>query len=251
MLVSYLVKTVMEIDSILRSANIGSCIELACGWRTEIYTPDVANSIRKKLKEFESENFGHVPSDQLEEILNALSSYPAGEAYVRSEPGNCNDGKDKYNDAYSYSDLFVFWYTRKSKVVRWNVNSFISSYPLRKDFYIIRNHGIAWKVLFPERYNLLLHYRNVRKLRPLGVQLLGDLALEEAVDINPKFRLALVRADRRIWLLTPIGPHQVPSPRVFTVAGAYQKITGYRLPRGKNAGWKNIEPAFVMAALGR
>lgn len=224
------------------------------GHSIALFDSDLPDRIWGAVKDAESKTTArHLDPSHVDEIINALGSYPSGEAWASGGARRRKSGKFSRLLA-----LIVEWFVfRKRKIVNWSVvESDASRSPVPVLYgpgYSIETDNSRWirRALLQKRTVLAQHLKIARQLRPLGVRVPDGEILEKAVEIFPHARIALVQALNPVtyqYLLTPLGFCKV-SWRVRSVTGAFEEITGRRLP--KNATWEKIEPLFVMAALAK
>lgn len=222
-----------------------------------LFDSNLPDQIRCAVKDAESRTASkRFDSSHIDKILDALSIYPAGEAWATGGKYRCFKKEQFSNALY----LRVIWLTfRKKKIVYWNVVKCDTAYfsvpvlygpgcSIKTDDSIKRYNRL---IFFSGRMILAQHYAIARQLRPLGVRLPDGEILRKVVVMLPQARIALVDTSgsesyRR--LLTPMGSWRVLGDR-RSVGGAFKEITGRRLP--KDATWEKVEPFFVMAALSR
>lgn len=210
-----------------------------------LYSPSLPDAIRDAIRNVEKRARARFlnPTD-VEKILDALHNSPAGYA--------CADGGAVANSTY----LYICWYSRRDKHVLWNVSRISASQakwgraPSCEIDLGLCGREHAYRCLFPERYDRLVHLKSMRQLKLLGIAV-PDGILISVVDVNERFRLALVIVkEKGEHLCTPVGCFLVsPWRKHLTVSGAAQEIVNQSLPCSPKAAWEDIEPLFIMAAL--
>lgn len=215
----------------------------------EIYSPSLPDAIRDAVRTVEKRARARllVPA-HVEKILAALRDCPAGMAEA--------DGGGVLFASVNQktTKMSVLWYTHGKKVVEWNVaritapRRFSSPAPVYKIDTGKFGRRIACSLIFPDRYRRFKHLMCLRQIRRLGV-VIPSGTLVAVVDANEALRLAVAHTseDPRSFLCTPVG--FFPIRRSYFLHGAVREILDQAIPSG--ATWEDIEPLFIMAALGR